>query len=308
MKKILSGILVMSVIFGAGAIPTAYNADYVITAKATGTYGSLSYESDGESITITAFDNSVREVEIPDSIEDIPVKAIGDEVFRNAVNLNSVKIPDSVTSIGNYGFYNCQSLTNIDLPAKLETIGESAFSNCKRLEKVEIPESITSMGKFAFSGCTLLQEINFPGSLLTIPNAMCMDCISLSYVNLGSGVEYVDSQAFSGCTKLTELYVPLTVKSFYVYSPNHQYDSFADCTALTDIYYEGADIQWRLISNISLFNGATIHYGADEIPKPLNPDLNRDGVIDASDASVILAYYAYQQTGGSDSIEEFVAK
>lgn len=96
----------------------------------------------------------VTDLVIPDSIT-----SIGHWAFYNCTSLESVIIPDSVTSIGNSAFRDCTSLTSITIPDNVTSIGESAFSGCISLTSITIPDSVTSIGDYAFSGCTNFQKI-----------------------------------------------------------------------------------------------------------------------------------------------------
>ena len=80
----------------------------------------------------------------------------------------SYTIPDSVTSIGNNAFSDCDDLTSVTIPASVTSIGNGAFSNCDDLTSVTIPASVTSIGYSAFSGCTGLTSATFLGNAPTI--------------------------------------------------------------------------------------------------------------------------------------------
>ena len=67
-------------------------------------------------------------------------------------NIKKVVIEDGVTSIGEYAFSGCRSLTDITIPGSVTSIGDSAFRNCTGLTSVTIPDSVTSIGDCAFSG------------------------------------------------------------------------------------------------------------------------------------------------------------
>ena len=92
-------------------------------------------------------------------------------------------IPNSVTSIGNYAFYECTGLTSVNIPDSVNTIGNYAFNNCSSLTSIYIPNSVTTIGSSAFEGCTGMTSIYIPNSVTTI-----------------------GSSAFEGCTGMTDVY------------------------------------------------------------------------------------------------------
>ena len=77
----------------------------------------------------------------------------------------SVVIPDCVTSIGSYAFYNCTGLTNVTIPDSVTRIGSYAFSGCTGLTRIVIPDSVTSIGDSAFQYCYRLVEVYNKSSL-----------------------------------------------------------------------------------------------------------------------------------------------
>ena len=112
---------------------------------------------------------------IPDS-----VISIGECAFSECNSLTSIIIPDSVTSIGYSTFSECKSLTNINIPDSVTSIGDFAFSECKSLTNINIPDSVTSIGDFAFSGCDSLTSINIPNGVTNIGQGAFKNCGSLS--------------------------------------------------------------------------------------------------------------------------------
>lgn len=314
MKKIMAGILAAAIVMGAGTATTFTGADTIITAEAAteGTYESLKYIAYDTHIAITGFDGTVTEVEIPEKINKLPVTTIEKEAFYNATNLKKITIPEGVETIGISAFYNCSTLTEVNLPSTLKEIHYFAFQKCISLEEISLPDSITYLGHYAFADCAEMKKIVFPKGLSDISYGVCNGCLSLEEVVIENGASKISYHAFRNCIALSKVYIPLSVTLIGAESNNYNgadnSNSFLNCTALKDVYYAGSANQWNVLDEYSRgeFANATIHFEAKEIPESLTPDVNFDGAIDASDASVILAYYAYVMTGGTGTIEEFV--
>ena len=69
-----------------------------------------------------------------------------------------------MTSIGDYAFSHCASLTSVTIPDSVTGIGWDAFLDCSSLTSVTIPDSVTSIGYYAFSGCTSLTDVYYGGT------------------------------------------------------------------------------------------------------------------------------------------------
>ena len=95
------------------------------------------------------------------------VTKIGEWAFYDCESLTSVTIPNSVTEIGNYAFYGCESLTSVTIPNSVTEIGNYAFNGCKSLTSVTIPNSVTEIGENAFVN-TNIQELHIPNSVTYI--------------------------------------------------------------------------------------------------------------------------------------------
>jgi hypothetical protein len=82
-------------------------------------------------------------------------------LYINNELVTNLIIPDSVTSIGEYAFYGCSSLTSVTIGNGVTSIGRSAFSYCRKLTNITIPDSVTYIGDSAFAGCSSLTSITF---------------------------------------------------------------------------------------------------------------------------------------------------
>ena len=75
------------------------------------------------------------------------------------------EIPEGVTGIGGYAFFNCRYLTDVTIPEGIKSIGDYAFEASYNLTNVTIPQSVTSIGEGAFLDCPALSDVYYTGSL-----------------------------------------------------------------------------------------------------------------------------------------------
>ena len=211
---------------------TTVSSTNVTTTKPVATTktveSAFSYTVNDDCVTITGYSGSETDVEIPASIDGLPVTSIGEDAFYNCAGLTSITIPNSVKSIGDYAFCNCPKLTSITIPESVTSIGESAFYYCTGLTSITIPESVTSIGRGAFHYCTELASITIPESVTTIEDKAFYYCTGLTSIEIPESVANIGNSAFSNCTRLTSITIPESVTSIGA-------GAFSDCWTLASI-------------------------------------------------------------------------
>ena len=261
-KRIFS--FVLAVLMIASLLPaTALAADVVAsgTCGAEGNGSNLTWTLDSEGVlTISGsgdmynygssdfsapWDGSrsrVKSVVIADG-----VTSIGEYAFFYCESLTSVTIPDSVTSIGKYAFFCCTSLTSVTIPDSVTSIGRFAFSNCTSLTSVTIPDSVTSIGEYAFYYCKSLTSMTIPDSVTSISSSTFASCTSLTSVTIPNSVTSIGEYAFYDCKSLTSVTIPGSVTSIGLYA-------FASCTSLTGIWVAEGNSHYANDASGVLFN------------------------------------------------------
>ena len=205
----------------------------VIPATGVVASGTCGAEGDGSNLTWTLDSEGVLTISGSGGMHDYDGPS-SPPWYRSRSMVKSAVIADGVTSIGEWAFFGCGSLTSVTIPNSVTSIGRYAFYYCTSLTSVTIPDSVTSIGWLAFNGCTSLTSVTIP-----------------------DGVTIINDAVFNGCTSLTSVTIPDSVTSIGG-------SAFYNCTSLTDVYYAGSEAQWKAISISSTENDdlltANIHY------------------------------------------------
>ncbi len=160
---------------------------------------------DGE-YRITGFDNSITELEIPESFNGVPLTSISANVF-NGSNLTKISIPGSVMSIGDGALSNMRNLTEIELAEGIETIGDNAFMGCDSLTEISIPDTVTHLGANAFNGCSSLETIELSNSQTSVEEGTFFACESLESIIIPRSVTTIDAKVFQKVHSLNTIYI-----------------------------------------------------------------------------------------------------
>ena len=188
------------------------------TLNISGTGAMKDYDSDDSPATQKK--DSVKKVVIEDD-----VTSIGNYAFSGCSSLTDITLPSSVTSIKSCAFYKCSQLASIEIPSSVTSIGNSAFKNCTGLTSITIPESVTSIGDSAFRNCTGLTSITISDRVTSIGNYVFWGCSNLTSIVIPDSVTSIGVLAFNDCSSLTSITIPDSVTSI-------GYAAFSDCSSL----------------------------------------------------------------------------
>ena len=176
--------------------------------------------------TLLSFCNQIQSVTIPES-----VTSIGKSAFEHCSNLDSLIINGVATSmIGAYAFASCTSLTSLSLVGSFQTIGDSAFVNCG-MTSLTIDATITSIEKYAFSSRFLI-SLSLTGNVQKIGDYAFANCTSLTSLSLTGNVQKIGDHAFDSCSSLYTVTLPKSLTSIGSYA-------FDSCTSLDSIEIPG---------------------------------------------------------------------
>ncbi len=172
-------------------------------------------------------------------------------LYVNNELATNITIPNGVTKISKYAFYNCTSLKSITIPGSVKSIGADAFGQCSNLEKVNItdlaawcnidfagiysnpifctknlyinnefvsdliiPNGVTKISSLAFFGCRSLKSLTVHNSVTSIGNSAFWWCDNIKNITIGNGVQSIGADAF-----------PAMCSNFYIYSKNCVFSS-----------------------------------------------------------------------------------
>ena len=175
----------------------------------------------GASIVSNVYKNGIGVITF-----DGTITSIGDYAFFDCSNLTSITIPDSVTLIGERALYRCSSLTSVTISDNVALIGVGAFSGCSSLTSITIPDSVTLIGDGAFENCSSLTS--FYGKFASEDNrCLIIDGVLKSFAQAGlttyaipNSATAIGENAFKNCKSLTSVAIPDSVTSIRPYAFN----------------------------------------------------------------------------------------
>ena len=174
---------------------------------------------------------NLKSIKLPNT-----VVSIGEGAFWYSKKLETVNIPNGVTVLNDNLFIACESLKRINIPDSVERIGKSVFWGCKKLKSIVIPDTVSYIDEFAFISCLNLKTVTLSNNLNFLSKGLFNDCSKLVEIKLPNRLIEINQMAFSGCKSLEFLSLPNTV--LYIGT-----DAFYLCSKLK-IEYKGSVDNW----------------------------------------------------------------
>lgn len=166
-------------------------------------------------VKITGYSGG-KDVVIPETLGGKPVTVIGVDAFSDR-SLDTLVIPDSVTTIEDYAFWAC-GLKKITFGNGLRSIGEGAFMYLDKLEEFQLPDSIETIGDWAFANCKMLNKLDIPENCKSIGTGAFVCCYKLDEVTIPKTVEKIGGLAFGYFDRDDQNYCKLDNFSLNVYA------------------------------------------------------------------------------------------
>ena len=127
-----------------------------------------------------------------------PLSSAG-RVLVHDIETTRIDIPETVTSIGKFTFYQCRKITSLNIPSSVIFIGSSAFEDCTGLTALTLSEGLQSVGGSSFEGCTGLKSLTIPSTVNTIKMNAFKNCKAITDVYCyAQTVPDTDDTAFDG--------------------------------------------------------------------------------------------------------------
>lgn len=255
-----------------------------------------------------------------DSYTATPLR-LGRHLYVDGKEVTDVVIPETITEIGDYTFYNCNYLTSVSIPNSVKSIGTLAFHSCSKLSSIVFPPSVTSIGNNAFSKCSGLTSVTLPYGLTSIGQSAFSSCPNLEdvycyAVNPPTGTYIFDRRKM----EYAILYVPEESIDRYEYSD--EWNCFGKIVAIGSPNSERCSKP-----TISFTDGKLVFYsdtdGADIMSKIEVPDMNdytgneielsatynitayayKTGMLNSSVANATLVWLNTSNDGDNDGVE-----
>lgn len=205
----------------------------------------IEYKKTEAGAVITQMCGRAAEIHIPETIDGIPVIAIGEKAFAAAEEFPVAEPEEELaaalifTEAAAEPAVKGQALRRVFLPDSVETIGAYAFSGCSALEMIHLPAGLKEIPPRMFQGCAALQQVHLPEGLCAIGEYAFYGCGELKRLQLPESVERIGKYAFYNCRKMEEINIPQAATDLhtglFLNCDVLKYISFGRCRHISDL-------------------------------------------------------------------------
>lgn len=212
---------------------TPWLENLVDPTRGNGQTGSAETGSDGTDTV------AETEPEKRDPADDFII--VGDGVLLRYVGEDkNIVLPDTVRHVADA--FLMSDIISVRMSDSVYTIGDFSFAFCASLATVEFSPNILSIGEGAFYGCSSLPSVQFPEKLETIGHSAFYECTTLSSVRLNETLRLLEDYVFFNCGQLRMIYLPRSLTSIGQYA-------FGGCASMETVFYAGDEAAYKSISN-----------------------------------------------------------
>ena len=145
---------------------------------------------------------------------DMLMDANKNSIYRAATSIvGDVSIPDTVQDIRSGAFSTCANITKLRIPSSVSNIGDEAFSYCSAIKDVDMEEGLKNIGMGAFMFDQSIETLSIPTTVESIDDNAFAYCMKLNRLILPEGVKNIGKDAFLVCDALKQVSIPKTVKT-----------------------------------------------------------------------------------------------
>ena len=181
------------------------------------------------------------------------LRKIGNNAFENCDNLSKIVIPEKVENIGEKAFYHCDLLESVKLNNRLNVLNSNIFCNCKNLKQIEFLDGLKIVGDGVFGNCYELKEVLLPKTVQKIGVEAFYNCDSLLSVNMQNNVLVLGKGVFYDCESLNQITLSAGIRKV----PK---ETFRGCSSLESIIlpYQVETIEDNAFKNCTKLRKITI--------------------------------------------------
>lgn len=171
----------------------------------------FTFDAQTNTYCVTDYQGNESEIVIPSIYKGFTVSSIGEFAFCECKTITTVKLPSTVVSIDSAAFMHCSSLKSVTFGNDTKKIGNSAFAYCSLLENIKLPSFLAEIGQEAFAHCTSVYEINIPDTVISIGESAFRNCSSLKSVTFGKYIQKINKSTFAECSGLEAIEFPSNI-------------------------------------------------------------------------------------------------